>query len=156
MKELLPLLRKATGHNKDKPLGVLRAAVVNITSILGSITENNTGGYYPYRCSKVRYDYVFPLFILLLLLLFAFICLFLFYCAQAALNSATKSLSIDLKPYNIIATCIHPGWVKTEMGGPNAPVEVVDACKSIIQTIGNLNESHSGAFLNSDGTVLPW
>lgn len=125
-KELLPLLRLAADKNKDKPLGPQRAAVVNITSSLGSIADNSTGGYYPYRCSK------------------------------SALNCATKSLSVDLRPYNIIATCLHPGWVKTDMGGPKAPLGVDESTKAMINTINNLNETHNGCFLSYDGSGLPW
>lgn len=50
---LLPTLKQASDINKDKPMGVQRAAVINMSSILGSIQKNDQGGFYPYRCSKV-------------------------------------------------------------------------------------------------------
>lgn len=50
---LLPLLKKAAEVNSSKPMGAERAAVLNMSSILGSIAQNDQGGFYPYRCSKV-------------------------------------------------------------------------------------------------------
>lgn len=125
-KEFIPLLKQAANNNPNEPLGARRAAVVNITSILGSISNNDVGGYYPYRCSK------------------------------SALNAATKSLSHDLKDYNILVACVHPGWVKTDMGGAKAPMEVESSCESLIKTIENLGLNHNGGFFNYDGEPLPW
>lgn len=69
-KALLPLLKQASEANSDKPMGAERAAVVNMSSILGSMAENDKGGFYPYRCSKV-FSYIlsrnFFKFILLIL-----------------------------------------------------------------------------------------
>ncbi|XP_014289418.1 C-signal [Halyomorpha halys] len=125
-KEFIPLLKQAANKNSNEPLGAKRAAVINITSILGSIASNDAGGYYPYRCSK------------------------------SALNAATKSLCLDLKDYKILVACIHPGWVKTDMGGAKAPLEVSSSCESLVKTISNLSQDHNGAFLNYDGEPLPW
>lgn len=50
---LLPLLKQAAEANSGKPLGAARAAVINMSSVLGSIAQNDQGGFYPYRCSKV-------------------------------------------------------------------------------------------------------
>ncbi|KAK9496986.1 hypothetical protein O3M35_012786 [Rhynocoris fuscipes] len=125
-KELLPLLKQAAENNKDLPICSQRAAIVNISSILGSISDNDQGGFYPYRCSK------------------------------SALNAATKSLSIDLKPYNILAMCLHPGWIKTSMGGPKAPLEVDTACATIVHTISNLACGHNGGFFTFEGRELKW
>lgn len=69
---------------------------------------------------------------------------------------ATKSLSLDLKKEGIIATCIHPGWVKTDMGGTNAPLEVEASTSSIIKTLLTINESHNGKFIQYNGEELPW
>lgn len=125
-KALIPSLQKASLTNKDKPLGSEKAAVINMTSILGSIALNDNGGLYAYRCSK------------------------------AAVNMATKSLSIDLKKDGIVVTCVHPGWVKTDMGGGNAPMSVDSSCAGLVKFIANLNESHSGGFFQWDGKPLQW
>lgn len=125
-KALLPLLKRAADKNNDKPLSSERAAIVNMTSVLGSIALNTNGGLYPYRCSK------------------------------AAINMATKSLSVDLKNDGILVTCIHPGWVKTDMGGKNAPLDVDESTKGIINVLKSLNEKHNGEFYEYDGKQLPW
>jgi NAD(P)-dependent dehydrogenase (short-subunit alcohol dehydrogenase family) len=85
-KAFIPLLKKASAANKDAPLGVQRAVIVNMSSILGSVASNKEGSLYHYRVTK------------------------------SGLNAATKSLSIDLKNDGIMAVNLHPGWVKTDMG----------------------------------------
>lgn len=125
-KALLPLLKQASEANSDKPMGSERAAVVNMSSILGSMAENDKGGFYPYRCSK------------------------------AALNAATKSMSIDMKRDQIIIISMHPGWVKTEMGGSSAPLEVDTSVSGMLETIQNLREEHNGKFLQYNGSELSW
>lgn len=75
---------------------------------------------------------------------------------QAALNAATKSMSIDLKKDNILVTAMHPGWVKTDMGGKNAPLDVDTSVTGIFNTIDKLGEDDNGKFLNYDGSELPW
>lgn len=51
---------------------------------------------------------------------------------------------------------LHPGWIKTDMGGSNAPLEVEDAVKSIVNTLESLTNNHNGGFYQYDGTQLPW
>lgn len=97
-----------------------------MSSILGSIQENVQGGSYAYRMSK------------------------------AALNMATKSMSLDFKRDSILCVSLHPGWVKTDMGGTNAPLQIEPTCKQMIDTIFSLNESHNGGFIQFDGQPLPW
>jgi NAD(P)-dependent dehydrogenase (short-subunit alcohol dehydrogenase family) len=125
-KALLPLLKQAANNNSEGPLGAQKAVVINTTSVLGSIALNNDGGFFPYRCSK------------------------------AALNMATKSLSVDLLKDQILVTCVHPGWVKTDMGGSNAPLDVDTSVTGIIELIRNLNETHNGGFYQFDGQRLDW
>ncbi|XP_026742740.1 uncharacterized protein LOC113504571 [Trichoplusia ni] len=125
-KSLLPLLKQAAEVNSDKPMGSQRAVIINMSSVLGSIAQNDQGGFYPYRCSK------------------------------AALNAATKSMSVDLKKDNILVASLHPGWVKTDMGGKNAPLDVDTSVSGIFNTINKLGEGDTGKFLNYDGTQLPW
>ncbi|XP_012235737.1 C-signal [Linepithema humile] len=126
-KALLPLLKTAAKKAEDTAeLSVRKAAVINMTSVLGSIAENNDGGFYPYRCSK------------------------------AALNAATKSMSIDLRADGILVACLHPGWVRTDLGGNNAPMDVDSSVSHILDTLNSLTEKHTGCFLQYDGKILPW
>lgn len=97
-----------------------------VSSKVGSMTENTSGGGYIYRSSK------------------------------AALNSVVKSLSNDLSPEGFTAVALHPGWVQTEMGGPRALISTQASAKGLVDIIENLSPSDSGRFLNYDGTELPW
>lgn len=125
-KAFLPLLKKASDANKAAPVGVQRACIVNMSSILGSIASNVEGSLYHYRVTK------------------------------SGINAATKSLSIDLKRDGIMAVNMHPGWVKTDLGGPKAPMEVEQSCDSMVNTIMKLDKSHNGGFIQYDGKALPW
>lgn len=125
-KACLPLLRTASQANDALGMGVQRAAIINMSSILGSIQLNVEGAMYAYRTSK------------------------------SALNAATKSMSIDLHEQKILCVSLHPGWVRTDMGGGNAPLDVVTSTTQIVQTICKLNESHNGGFYQYDGGKLPW
>ncbi|XP_075156923.1 SDR family oxidoreductase sniffer isoform X1 [Haematobia irritans] len=122
----LPLLKKASELNDSLEMCVHRAAIINMSSSLGSISSNTTGGFFTYRCSK------------------------------AALNAATKSFSVDLLPYKILCVVVHPGWVRTDMGGANAPMDIEPTTAEIIETIMKFNSSHNGGFYQHDGTQLPW
>lgn len=125
-KALLPQLKTAASQMDGSALTVERAAVINMSSILGSIERNEQGGLYPYRASK------------------------------AALNAITKSLSIDLRTFNILVTSLHPGWVQTDMGGSSAPLTPVESISGIINVLQSLNEDHHGEFYQYDGQKLPW
>jgi NAD(P)-dependent dehydrogenase (short-subunit alcohol dehydrogenase family) len=103
-----------------------RKQIVTITSAMGSIEDNASGGRYAYRSSK------------------------------AAVNMVMKSLAIDLAPRGITCLMVHPGWVRTDMGGPGgkiAPAESVRALRSLIESI---KPEDSGKFLNYDGKPYPW
>lgn len=75
---------------------------------------------------------------------------------QAALNIATKSMSVDLKNDGILVTALHPGWVKTQLGGSNAPMDVDSSTSSIVKLLSELNEEHNGQFYQWNGKKLPW
>jgi len=68
----------------------------------------------------------------------------------------TKSLSVDLKPHGILAVLLHPGWVQTKMGGPNALITTTSSVAGMLSTMSRLNEETTGTFLNYDGTVIKW
>ena len=123
---LLPLLKRAASRTSSKPLGWKRAAVINISGALGSISANGIGRLYPQRCSK------------------------------AALNAITKSLSVDLLKDGIIACSVHPGWVSTEMGGPNASVTVENSVQGFVKLLMSLDQDCNGGFFRYDGAVLNW
>lgn len=65
-------------------------------------------------------------------------------------------MSIDLKKEKIVVVSMHPGWVKTEMGGKNAPLDVETSVTGIFDTIEKLREEDSGKFFQYDGSELPW
>lgn len=69
---------------------------------------------------------------------------------------ATKSLSIDLKKDGIVVVGIHPGWVKTDMGGSNAPMEIDNSVSSILKLILGLKQEHNGGCYQYDGKKLEW
>ena len=105
-----------------------RRLIVNVSSQLGSIRNNTGGSSYGYRASK------------------------------AALNMLTQKLSDELAA-ELPGSCtvaLHPGWVQTDMGGPQAPLTVQQAAATIIKTIDGLKPEQTGAYLNTDGTGLPW
>ena len=100
--------------------------LVYISSKVGSIADNHGGGSYIYRSSK------------------------------SALNQVVKSLSIDLADEGLIACVLHPGWVQTDMGGPNALIDPPTSVTGMLQVIDGLTTEQSGHFINYDGTEIPW
>ena len=81
-----------------------------MSTAVASIAENTSGGTYAYRCSK------------------------------SALNMSMKSLSVDLGSTGILVMAMHPGWVLTDMGGPNAQISTKTCCETMIQTLAQLTE----------------
>ncbi len=102
------------------------ARIANITSRMGSIADNDSGGRYGYRASK------------------------------AALNAFGKSLAMDLKPRGIAVAQIHPGYVKTRMVNFGGMISAEEAAAGIAQRIEELTLENSGGFWHSNGEALPW
>ena len=100
--------------------------LIFVTSKMGSIDDNKGGGAYVYRSSKT------------------------------ALNAVVKSLSVDLENEGIVVALIHPGWVKTDMGGPNALIDKDTSVRGMTEVISNLDISSTGNFYNYDGSIIPW
>ena len=100
--------------------------VVNITSQLGSIEANTRGGYYGYRESK------------------------------AALNMFTRSLAHELASDGFICVVMSPGWVRTAMGGPRAPLSPQESIAGMRKVMGRLRPKDSGSFFDYRGKRLPW
>lgn len=76
--------------------------------------------------------------------------------SKAALNMAMKSLAGELAPRGIVCVMISPGWVKTDMGGPQAPTSVEDSVRGTRKVIAGLGPKDSGRFLNFEGHEIPW
>lgn len=100
--------------------------IATLSSKMGSIADNTSGGSYIYRTSKV------------------------------AANMAMKSLSIDLKAFGIAVVTLHPGWVLTEMGGANALIDTQESVSGLRKVIDRLNLSSTGQFVAYDGKEIPW
>lgn len=116
-----------TAIKPDKAkFSVDQAASILMSTAVASIAENSGGSLYPYRCSK------------------------------SGLNMAMKSLSVDLKDTGILVMAMHPGWVKTRMGGPNALIDTETCCSTMIETLNGLSEKDHGSFLRYNNTSIPW
>ena len=81
---------------------------------------------------------------------------FAYRSSKAALNKVMRGLAAELKPEGILLCPIHPGWVKTDMGGANAAISVAQSAAGIYKLIDTLTEAKSGHFLAWDGEELPW
>jgi NAD(P)-dependent dehydrogenase (short-subunit alcohol dehydrogenase family) len=100
--------------------------IVGITSGLGSIAGNDQGGWYGYRESK------------------------------AALDMFIRNLAAELKGEGFICIAMNPGWVKTDMGGPNAPLTPEESISGVRKVLERLKPEDTGKFWSYDGTHLPW
>jgi NAD(P)-dependent dehydrogenase (short-subunit alcohol dehydrogenase family) len=81
---------------------------------------------------------------------------FAYRASKAALNMITKALAGDLAARGVIVVCLHPGWVRTRMGGPNAPIDVEASVTGQQKVLDGLRLEDSGSFFNFDGERLPW
>lgn len=100
--------------------------MIFLSSQMGSIARNTSGGAYGYRMSK------------------------------AALNSAVKSLSWELRPHEITVLALHPGWVKTDMTNHNGLLEVEESAQKIIHIVKTKGSSDTGSFWHVNGEEIPW
>jgi len=76
--------------------------------------------------------------------------------SKAALNLLAKGLSATLKPRGIMVVALHPGWVRTDMGGSSAPITPKESVRGIRRVLDGLRRDDSGKFLSYDGTAIPW
>jgi NAD(P)-dependent dehydrogenase (short-subunit alcohol dehydrogenase family) len=93
---------------------------------MGSIGDNGMGGYYGYRLSK------------------------------AALNMAMRNMHLELRAEGFVTIAINPGWVQTDMGGPQAPLRPEQSVHAMLNVIDGLSAEHGGRFFNHNGAELPW
>ncbi len=96
------------------------------SSLMGSVGDNSSGGHYAYRLSKT------------------------------ALNMIAKGVANELRPRGVIAVALHPGWVRTRMGGISAPVFVDECVAGQQRLLDSLTLADSGRFFSYDGKELPW
>ena len=108
------------------PLMGLGSKIANITSRMGSIADNDSGGRYGYRASK------------------------------AALNAFGKSLAVDLNPRGIAVAQLHPGYVKTRMVNFGGLITPEESARGLAERIANLTLENTGSFWHSNGEELPW
>jgi NAD(P)-dependent dehydrogenase (short-subunit alcohol dehydrogenase family) len=97
-----------------------------LTSRMGSVADNGSGGYYGYRASK------------------------------AAVNAIGKSLAVDLKPRGVAVFLLHPGYVATDMGGPGATLSPAQSASQLVARMDGLDIGQTGTFWHADGSPLPW
>ncbi len=112
---LLPQLRRAEN-----------ACIALLSSKMGSMADNGSGGAYIYRSSK------------------------------AALNAVGVSLARDLVNERILTLILHPGWVLTDMGGPNAEITVAESVTAMLKTLDAASPGDNGRFIDIDGSTIPW
>lgn len=103
-----------------------RKTIATITSKMGSIDDNTSGGYYIYRSTK------------------------------AAVNMVMRSLSVDLRDRGITCVVLHPGWVRTRMGGDQAPLGVEESVRGMLEVLTRISLDDTGSFLAHDGSTVPW
>ena len=109
----------------------LRAAgtprrIVSLSSGLGSISQNDNGGWYGYRAAK------------------------------AALDQYTRTMAAELGPERFICIVISPGWVRTDMGGEGATTSAADSVRGMLKVIDGLTPRDNGKFLSHTGREVPW
>ncbi|HHJ80704.1 MAG TPA: SDR family oxidoreductase [Candidatus Tenderia electrophaga] len=103
-----------------------KGRVANISSKMGSIEENSSGGCYAYRASKV------------------------------ALVMASKSMAIDLAPYAVRVLSLHPGWVRTDMTSQQGLISVDESVAGMASVIVNIDQYSPGTFVKFNGEVIPY
>ncbi|XP_017679812.1 PREDICTED: C-factor-like isoform X2 [Lepidothrix coronata] len=128
----LPLLKKAAQGSPGSGLSCSKAAIVNISSIGGSIASFSA--WEMIQASSYR-------------------------CSKAALNMLTKCQSLAYKEHGILCLALHPGWVQTDLGssgGHTPPVTVDASVKGMLKVLSSISEKDTGTFLDWEGKVVPW
>jgi len=100
--------------------------IASMSSKMGSMDDNGSGGAYAYRATK------------------------------AALNAVMVSAAHDLRHLDITALILHPGWVRTDMGGPNGEISVEESAQKLSKILDNCSIEDSGKFFDIDGSIIPW
>ena len=100
--------------------------IATLSSKMGSMADNSSGGSYIYRSSK------------------------------AGVNAVMKSVAHDLAPQGVTCIVLHPGWVRTDMGGPNGLIDAPESVRGMRHVIEGLKPQDNGGFFNYDGSEIPW
>jgi NAD(P)-dependent dehydrogenase (short-subunit alcohol dehydrogenase family) len=103
-----------------------RPCIALLSSKMGSMGDNGSGGAYIYRSSK------------------------------AALNAVGVSMARDLADQGILTLILHPGWVLTDMGGPDAEIGVKESVAAMLKTLDGATHTDNGRFIDVDGSTIPW
>uniref|UniRef100_A0A8C7E4R7 C-factor-like n=1 Tax=Naja naja TaxID=35670 RepID=A0A8C7E4R7_NAJNA len=127
----LPLLREASQKSPQKGMSCSKAAILNITSECGSMTNLfawHMNELISYRCSK------------------------------SALNMLTRCQSMHFAKDEILCITLHPGWVQTDMGNKlgSPPLTMEQSLRAILDTLGCLSEKDHGTYINWEGNLIPW
>ena len=109
-----------------EPLAAAKGKLAVLSSRMGSIANTTSASWWLYRASK------------------------------AALNSVLKSASVELGARGVGCMALHPGWVRTDMGGPHADLAIEASAASLRRVMDATNRSHNGRFLNYNGEQLEW
>lgn len=117
---------KVTEALLDNVLAGRRKVIASMSSKMGSIADNTSGGSYVYRSTK------------------------------AALNMVMRSAALDLRARGAIVVLLHPGWVLTDMGGPNAEITVEESVRNLRRILDGLTDEDTGGFFDIDGSIIPW
>ncbi|KAF3700072.1 Carbonyl reductase [NADPH] 1 [Channa argus] len=128
--EFTPLLRTASKASMIPGMSCRKAAVINISALLASFESvKRTYNFLPalsYRISK------------------------------ASLNMLTVCAAEELKKDGILFAALHPGWVRTDMGGEGGDIDAQESVKGMLAVMTSLSERENGAFLDYQGKTLPW
>lgn len=121
-----PLLFKAADQNSSADLGSKRAFCLNVSSAVGSITNTTSPWHSAYRISK------------------------------AALNMLTRTTALEFIEKGVLCCSVHPGWVQTRMGGPDALISTSSCVDDLMEVIEKANKEHSGVMLRNKMEVMPF
>ncbi|XP_019475234.1 uncharacterized protein LOC100540290, partial [Meleagris gallopavo] len=128
----LPMLKKAAQGSPGSGMSCSKAAIINISSIGGSIRE-----MYLWEAIQA-------------------VC---YRCSKAALNMLTRCQSMGYQEHGILCVTFHPGWVQTDMGsegGDKPPLTVDASVGGMLKVLSKLSEKDSGTFLDWEGNVVAW
>ncbi len=100
--------------------------IASMSSKMGSMDDNTSGGAYAYRATK------------------------------AALNAVMVSAAHDLRHLDITCLILHPGWVRTDMGGPNGEISTQESAQKLRKILDECDISDTGKFYDIDGSIIPW
>nr|XP_057905249.1 C-signal-like [Doryrhamphus excisus] len=130
MKEFLPQLQTAAKVSKISGMSCNKAAVINISAMEGSMDVTK---------ETYSLEAILPLRV-----------------SKAALNMLTVCAAEEMKKDKILFSLLHPGWVRTDTGGPEGEIDVQTSVKGMLEVMSTMKDKHNGTFLDYQGSALPW